>query len=76
MSTTAGRTNEGPFRILKSSTPPRLAQLSKLTEDGGCLRFPQPALPKEPGFDGPASPKGKLEQKYGRRQTQKWGCEG
>ena len=39
MSTTAGPTNEGHFRILKSSKHPRLAQLSKLTEDGGCLPF-------------------------------------
>ena len=76
MSTTGGRTNEGPFHIRKNSKHPRLVQLSKLAEDAGSFRFPQPALPKEPGFDGPASPKGKLEQKYGRRQTQKWVCEG
>ena len=76
MSTPGGRTNEGPFHIRKNSKHPRLVQLSKLAEDAGSLRFPQPALPKEPGFDGPAPLNGKIEQMHGHRLTQMWSCEG
>jgi len=80
MSTTAGRTNEGPFHIpfhiRKNSKHPRLVQLSKLAEDGGCLPFLTHAPQDWWEFGQVALPKDKIEHKVRRRPTQRWGCEG
>jgi hypothetical protein len=53
-----------------------LVELSKPTENGGCLPFLAPALPKELEFGWYVVPKGKIEQKSGHQLTQKRDSEG
>jgi hypothetical protein len=76
MSTTGGRTNEGPFRIRKNSKHPGLVESPKQTEDGGCLPFLTHAPRDGWGFGRVETLKGKLEQKWGDQLTQKRDSEG
>ena len=76
MSTTAGRTNEGPSHIRKKSKTPPLGAAIETDRGRRMFAVLVDCTQKKWGFGRVALPNGKIKQMYGHRLTQMRGYEG